>query len=204
MWGVRAIQVFAPLGIYCLTTMMGVYLFGGEFADHTMERLLVQPIPRCQIWREKLRSLAMMLALGLLPILIIAGEMASLAYGKIAANVMSYKIYNDLEVLQLALALIMLGLLQAMIIGPFMALFLRQLHTAFWATLLVPAFLSFFWMLILQRTSLMIRDPGEIVSFHMFGRAEETFFAFVGLAVILAIHTAVYFTARSKFLRLEV
>lgn len=45
---------------------MAVEVFGREFADSTMERLLSQPVPRSRIWAEKTATLAGMIAIVLL------------------------------------------------------------------------------------------------------------------------------------------
>ncbi len=54
-------------GLQILTFhLMGAVLFGGEFTEKTMERLLSNPVPRARIWREKLGLMTALLCIGLI------------------------------------------------------------------------------------------------------------------------------------------
>lgn len=184
------IQVFA-----CF--VMGSQAFGTEFTLGTMERLLSQPVGRERIWREK------MLVLGLL-------VFSSFIVMCIAFLLLQYKIFSeplpppwmriDPDFASFfrsnldkwfALAVVFgLAYLSAVCGGPLMSLYLRQSHTAFWASIIIP-------VIIVLLFHEMI--PSNFVNQNIFNFLFEIVFNPLSLWCIIS-----YILARRKFMRLEV
>jgi hypothetical protein len=143
------IEFFAPrfflaLGVQALVfQIMGVALFGPEFGMGTMERLLSQPVPRRQIWLEKMRLLLWLFAAVLL-VDFLTQWWACVEGRPFVAGPRPdpWRVEIDLGMINGALArgfvLAGMGAAWALCVGPFMALHIRKTHTAVWATLVSP------------------------------------------------------------------
>jgi len=189
---------------FILFLMMSVLIFGAEFSDKTMERLLAQPMSRVRLWREKMGILLVMLA-ALVIFDVIIQHWITFEYVKAGAALRGedfqnywkmFPIYNIsfyLFVTTSALALL------AFSSGPLMVLYLRQSHVAFWAALVAPVFLFVLFMGIDSFILLPIFKVSLFVQIQIrFGDAGEVSIPSMIWALIA------YFLARRRFMTLEV
>ncbi len=187
VWG------FAVLAEFVFFLLAGSVLFGAEFSDSTMERLLSQPVPRERIWKEKIFSLVAVL----IPCMFFnLGDSVS-RYLRLGP----YRWGNFMTIMD-ALGSFFLALTAASIAistAPMLALYTRKTHTAFFGSLVLPlAGLLLVLMLSQIIASMLPRAPGQ-ASINESRLSLIVFFVFASVWC-----SSTYWLARRRFLKLEI
>jgi len=168
------------LGLAAAAALLGVAVFGSEFGNGTMERLLSEPISRNRVWNEKTLFLAVIT--GIVP----------LAAGLIIPFEDPFSnTYPFVSSLALTIFLISLGF------GPLLSLVFRQTHLAFWG--LLVAVLG--WYLAITVLDLLIRIPFPAI--WLSNLLPRFLWHFYAPLLFLPASIAGFFLGRRKFLRLE-
>ena len=117
------IFIFGYLGLH----LIAVSLWGKEFRDGAMGRLLAQPISRTRLWMEKMLVYALTGAAFIVLCWIVRAQMFSWINRR-----------DQLRVQEINNVLGIATILLAGAGGPFATFYIRQTHTAFWAALVFP------------------------------------------------------------------
>jgi hypothetical protein len=170
----RIWRLFFPLYLVLAVFAPAARVFGGEFDQGTVERLLSQPIARLRIWREKL------LALGLTT----AVAFAAL---QLARHLFLGKRLDPLDDVESSLGLDLVMCLVALSGGPLVSLYCRQSFLALWGAISLPAAPMWIWLFLLYLT---------LGHFHVG-------FFWVHIPPMIVYVPVAYVLARRLFLNLE-
>lgn len=189
----------AAIAQMLLAFLICTLAFGSEFGFSTMARLLSQPVSRTRLWREKMG------VLGLVLLTILAADVPLFAFYHHVKTVSGAPVVTGPvgRLLDSGLGLgIFVGLV-ALGTAPLMALYLRQTHTAFWASLVTPVLLA------ILAAFLDITFIQPLAKVGVFDRVNNALFPTLGdyglpLSFCLPYATLTYFLARRRFLNLEV
>ncbi len=172
---------------FMVFALMGALTFGFEFGEKTIERLLSNPIPRRNIWREKI---SVLLGIGLL--CIIADHIYFLWLASFSSGLL--RRYDEFAV---GMGILAIGLTTPTLI----VLYSRQTHTAFWAGILLP--LAVFILGAIAYEQIILRyGPAFIPAFFKSlgpKRDQMVFWVLAPLWCVLCL-----FLSHRKFLKLEV
>lgn len=178
-----SLRILAIFVLYTAVSLLGVLPVSSEWGYGTMPRLLAQPVPRELLWWHKFLASLVPLFLVLL--------MSPVAYFTAAVQ--------NGAILEIATPLLLTGIANAALTGPFMAVYLRQTLTAVLATMIMPfviiTVVGMFAIILQSATGIHVLSE---VAQHW---GDSTMLIFVtgaiwGIAAVLL--------ARHRFLRLEV
>lgn len=182
--------------------IMGSAIFGQEFENITMEKLLAQPMSRVRIWREKILVLGLC-AGGAALVNIINPEyyFPRELRGIFLPNLEKYAYMNESgDILLNFIIPIGLGNLGLMCAGLLMALYIRKTHTAFWGALTSTLFIMILWQFMLS-LGFSVFGMSSIIYSEGFRTYDKT----INISFPLFLWCAVaYIMGRRKFLILEV
>ena len=185
--------------------LIGALSFGGEFAHHTMARLLAQPVPRSRIWVEKsvAHLLIVVFALvGNLHIGLKAIQGVEIWDAAFARTPIPIEDFID-GLTQPWFVFTTCGALLSLASGPFLALTLRQTHTAFWASLVAPVFAASLFGLV--DYSIIFHWVGFSITDWLNAALYGVFGEFNLMAIFTAVWFPLFFAAGwFVFRRLEV
>ncbi len=171
----RAIQ--AVFLIYHVVAVFGpaARIFGAEFDERTIERLLSQPIARVRIWREKLLALAFTTTLAFAALQLARGLFLVSSLG------LSFDHLENSSGLDLVVCLV------AFTGGPLVSLYARQSFLAVWGAMSLPGAAIWAWLFLVYLS---------LGHFHVG-------FFWVHIPPMMLYLPAGYFAGRRIFLNLE-
>lgn len=135
-------SAFRPIMTLVLVQTFVLYLasavsFGTEFGHGAMGRLLAQPISRARIWVEKMTPLAVLAGVALVFVDLLYREFWARG-GVYVRYGWGIPPYNNDILPDYGVRFVFLAGLLATSTAPWMALYLRQTHTIFWAAIVLP------------------------------------------------------------------
>lgn len=146
--GVRAFynQIFLYLGICqaAIIALAAAALFGSEFSCGSIGRLLAQPIGRNRIWLEKTSVILILVLLAVLIDCALCQRMAAYIARvetfrppESHVSITAVQTFLRKGVMRFICRMLLIGMMTAAT-APTVSLWLRQTHTTFWATLVLP------------------------------------------------------------------